>query len=81
MAIKIIQGHTNGEQPEEQEWEQRKERMAQMEAILMSVRTVGRSCLPVLPVRGFVCKQNITADALLLSARKPRSYGAEKLCM
>lgn len=32
----MIAGNTNSEQPEEQEWEARKERMAQMEAILMS---------------------------------------------
>ncbi|KAL6749139.1 kinase-like domain-containing protein [Haematococcus lacustris] len=36
VAIKIIGGNTNADQPEEQEWEARKERMAQMEAILMS---------------------------------------------
>mmetsp|Transcript_14058 Transcript_14058/g.30435 ORF Transcript_14058/g.30435 Transcript_14058/m.30435 type:complete len:668 (+) Transcript_14058:557-2560(+) len=36
VAIKVIQGNTQSEQPEEQEWEVRKERMAQMEAILMS---------------------------------------------
>eukprot|EP00197_Chlamydomonas_leiostraca_P014486 CAMPEP_0202860868 /NCGR_PEP_ID=MMETSP1391-20130828/2447_1 /ASSEMBLY_ACC=CAM_ASM_000867 /TAXON_ID=1034604 /ORGANISM="Chlamydomonas leiostraca, Strain SAG 11-49" /LENGTH=476 /DNA_ID=CAMNT_0049540143 /DNA_START=206 /DNA_END=1633 /DNA_ORIENTATION=- len=36
VAIKVIAGNTNSEQPEEQEWEARKERMAQMEAILMS---------------------------------------------
>ncbi|KAJ9533239.1 hypothetical protein QJQ45_018342 [Haematococcus lacustris] len=36
VAIKIIAGNTNADQPEEQEWEARKERMAQMEAILMS---------------------------------------------
>lgn len=36
VAIKIIAGNTNSDAPEEQEWEARKERMAQMEAILMS---------------------------------------------
>jgi hypothetical protein len=34
--LQIIAGNTNSDQPEEQEWEARKERMAQMEAILMS---------------------------------------------
>lgn len=34
--FQIIQGYHNSDQPEEQEWEQRKERMAQMEAVLMS---------------------------------------------
>lgn len=36
MGLQIIAGNTNGDAPEEQEWEARKERMAQMEAILMS---------------------------------------------
>ncbi|GAX80279.1 hypothetical protein CEUSTIGMA_g7717.t1 [Chlamydomonas eustigma] len=36
VAVKIIQGYNNAEQPEEQEWEARKEKMAQMEAVLMS---------------------------------------------
>ena len=31
-----VQGYNNAEQPDEQEWEARKERMAQMEAVLMS---------------------------------------------
>ncbi len=35
MAVKIIQGYHNQEQ-DEQEWEARKEKMAQMEAVLMS---------------------------------------------
>jgi mitogen-activated protein kinase kinase kinase 11 len=37
--VQIIAGNTNSEAPEEQEWEARKERMAQMEAILMSAIT------------------------------------------
>lgn len=36
IAVKIIQGYNNADQPDEQEWEERKERMAQMEAVLMS---------------------------------------------
>ncbi len=36
LVLQIIAGNTNAEAPEEQEWEARKERMAQMEAILMS---------------------------------------------
>ncbi|GFH20211.1 protein kinase domain-containing protein [Haematococcus lacustris] len=54
VAIKIIAGNTNADQPEEQEWEARKERMAQMEAILMSainhpniVRTYKASAIAV----------------------------------
>ena len=36
LPLQIIQGYHNSDQPEEQEWELRKERMAQMEAVLMS---------------------------------------------
>uniref|UniRef100_A0A7R9V8Z4 Protein kinase domain-containing protein n=1 Tax=Chlamydomonas euryale TaxID=1486919 RepID=A0A7R9V8Z4_9CHLO len=36
VAVKIIQGYNDAEQPDEKNWELRKERMAQMEAVLMS---------------------------------------------
>ena len=36
LCAQVIAGNTNSEQPEESEWETRKERMAQMEAVLMT---------------------------------------------
>lgn len=73
VAIKIIQGYHNSDQPEEMEWEARKERMAQMEAVLMSaiehehiVRTfkvVAHQGEPVDPELAAVEKQLLKAGA------------------
>ncbi|KAG1663383.1 hypothetical protein FOA52_007120 [Chlamydomonas sp. UWO 241] len=74
VAVKIIQGYNDADQPDEKNWEIRKERMAQMEAVLMSA-IEHENIVQTLKVTAHQGASQVDPELSALERQLLRSYG------